>query len=403
MKLFERPIYLERLWRWRDKDVIKVISGMRRCGKSTLLQLFQSRLLASGVKKSQVVAINLEDLKFSDLSSWRELWDYIKPKLKAGKKTYVFLDEIQRVQEFEKLVDGLYANKDVDVYITGSNAYLLSGELATYLSGRYVEIRMQPLSFREYCAALSVDSDFMRHYAEYVRWGSLPYVLTLADTARQVGDYLDGIYNTVLVKDVLSRKRLSDTSLVNRIARFLFDNVGNLVSVRNVSNNLNAGGASTNANTVDGYIDALCDAFLFYKAERFDVRGKALLRSGFKYYAADLGLRNRLIGYRVGDYGHVLENVVYLELLRRSQNVYVGQHDSSEIDFVTRDNGELQYYQVAETVRDHETREREYAPLRALRDSYPKTLITLDEEPPADLDGIRQINAIDFLLGRGYL
>ena len=398
MQLFKRPFYLNRLLRWRDRDLIKVITGIRRCGTSTLLQLFRDELKALGVEEAQLVVCNFEDPDTPEFRTWREAWDFIKAQLPSSRKVYLFLDEVQRVPEFEKLLDGLHTRKLIDLYVTGSNAFLLSGKLATYLSGRYVELRMQPFSFKEYCDALQVNTDYAHHYANYQRYSSFPYALTLGNDAMLVSDYLDGIYNTVLVKDVLSRKRLVDATLINRIAHFLFDNIGNLTSLRNIAGCISAAGLKTTSATVDGYLDALCDAFLFYKVARYDIRGKELLSSGHKYYAADIGLRYRKLGHRVGDSGHILENIVYLELLRRSTNVFIGQHDTREIDFVTRDEGNLHYYQVSETLRDPQTREREFAPLLALRDHYPKTVITLDEEPPASLNGIQQINAYEFLL-----
>ena len=398
MDYINRPYYLQQLKRWKDHDLIKVVTGVRRCGKSTVLEMFRRELRRDGVADSQLVALNFEDPDTPEYSTWRDAWEYIKSRLATNGKTYVFLDEVQRVPDFEKLVDGLHSRKDIDVYITGSNAYLLSGDLATYLSGRYVELKMQPLSFREYCDAVGGDGDYARKYVDYLRGSSFPYAVALGRDAALVGDYLDGIYNTVLVKDVLRRKKLSDAGLVDRIARFLFDNIGNIASLRNIAGSLSAGGAKTNGNTVEGYVDSLCDAFLFRKAQRFDIRGRELLSSGCKYYAADIGLRYRLSGNRPDDSGRILENVVYLELLRRSNNVLVGQHDGREVDFVTRDGDDIRYYQVAETVRDPATREREYASLLAIRDHYPKTLITLDEDLPASLNGVRQINAYDFLL-----
>lgn len=397
--LIARPTYVEHLLRWKNRDVVKIVTGVRRCGKSVVLRLFRERLLRSGVPPDRIVAFDFEDPDTPDFASWRDVWAQIRPKLKPGETTYVFLDEIQRVPEFEKLVDGLHARKGIDVYLTGSNAWLLSGELATYLSGRYVEIPMHPLSFLEYCDAVGARGDYARRYVEYVRFGSFPYVVSLGRDPMLVKDYLDGIYNTVLVKDVLRRKRLSDAGLVDRIARFLFDNVGNVSSLRNIAGALTAGGSKTSGNTVEGYVDALCEAFLFWKAPRYDIRGKEILSSGCKYYAADPGLRYRLSGNREGDSGRVLENVVYLELLRRHGNVFVGQHGSREVDFVTRDGDDIRYFQVAETVRDAATREREYAPLLAIRDHRPKMLLTLDEDPPSDRDGIRRVNVLDFLMG----
>lgn len=398
MEFYDRPLYLERLKKWRDHDMIKVITGIRRAGKSTLLEIYRNWLEKSGVSRNRMVSVNFEDPDVPEFTTWREAWEYLKPLLSNKVRTYVFLDEIQRVPEFEKFVDGLYSHKTIDIYITGSNAYLLSGELATYLSGRYVEIRMQPFSFGEYCAALGVRNDLARHYVSYLKNSSFPYAVRLGGDSELIADYLDGIYNTVLVKDVLRRRRMADVGLVDRIARFLFDNIGNVSSLRGIAGSLNALGVRTNANTIDGYIEALCDAFLFRKARRYDIRGKELLSSGCKYYAADIGLRTRLCGNKVGDTGRILENVVYLELLRRSSHVMVGQHDGREVDFVVRDGNDVRYYQVSETVRAEETRKREFAPLLAIDDNYPKTLITLDEDPVSDLEGVRQVNAYDFLL-----
>lgn len=398
MDYIARPNYVRQLERWRDLDVIKVVTGVRRCGKSTVLEMFRVKLCEDGIDDNQIVVLNFEDPDTPDFKTWRDVWNYIKPLLNANGRTYVFLDEIQRIPEFEKLVNGLHSRKNIDVYITGSNAYLLSGELATYLAGRYVELKMQPLSFKEYCSVVGGDNDYARKYIDYLRRSSFPYALSLGKETSLVGDYLDGIYNTVLVKDVLRRKKLADAGLVDRIARFLFENIGNVTSLRNIALSLSVGGVKTNGNTVEGYVDALCDAFLFRRALRYDIRRRELLSSGCKYYAADIGLRYRLSGNKVGDSGRILENIVYLELLRRSGNVLVGQHDEREVDFVTRDGDDIRYYQVSETVRSETTREREFASLLAIKDHYPKTLITLDEDMPASLNGVRQVNAYDFLL-----
>lgn len=399
MRLIDRPFYVDRLWKWRDHQPVKVITGVRRSGKSVLLQLFQRRLLASGVNADQIITYNFESPELPDFGNWREVWQHIAPRLSGERMTYVFLDEVQRVPEFERLIDGLHVLDHVDIYVTGSNAHMLSGELATLISGRYVNITVQPLSFGEFCQAGDYHGDYARHYMEYLQRSSFPYTLSLDGDMSMIGDYLDGIYSTVLLKDVLARRPHGDASLVDRVARFLFDNIGSVTSVRNIANVLSANGMKTNGNTINGYVDALCDAFLFMRARRYDIRGRELLASGCKYYAADMGMRYRVTGNRAGDTGHMLENVVYLELLRRSANVMVGQHDGREVDFVTRNGDDVRYYQVAESVRDDATREREYAPLRAIRDNYPKTLITLDEDLPMNTDGIHQVNAYDFLLG----
>jgi predicted AAA+ superfamily ATPase len=333
-----------------------------------------------------------------EFKTWKEAWIFIKSNLLENQKTYLFLDEVQRVPEFEKLVDGLHSRKELDIYITGSNAYLLSGELATFLSGRYIELKMQPLSFKEYCDALHVTGDYARHYMNYQQMSSFPYALALNNEKELIGDYLEGIYNSVIIKDVLSRKRLMDASLIDRLCHFLFDNIGNVTSLRNIANCINALGIKTCSTTIDSYLDALCDAFLFYKVQRYDVKGKAFLQSGYKYYAADIGLRYHKLGHRPGDSGHILENIIYLELLRRSSNVFIGCCGANEIDFITRDGADVHYYQVSETLRDDQTRKREFAPLLALKDHHPKTVITLDEDPKSNLDGVQQINVYDFLL-----
>ena len=401
-KLVQRPTYLARLLKWRGKALVKVVTGIRRCGKSVLLEMFRTELQKQGIAPKQFVVFNFEDPDTPEYPNWKAVWEDIKPRLCPDQMTYVFLDEVQRVPEFEKLVDGLCTKKNVDVYITGSNAYLLSGELATYLAGRYVEIQMQPLSFREYIDGVGAKGDFVRQYLNYLRQSSFPYALALEGDVPIISEYLDGIYNTVLVKDVMQRKKLSDVGLVDRLARFLFDNIGNVTSMRNIAACLGNAGVKTNANTVEGYVETLCDSFLFWKAQRYDIRGKAILQGGCKYYAADMGLRYRLLGNRVGDSGRILENVVYLELLRRAPTVLVGSQDGREVDFVTREGSSVHYYQVAETVRDIETRTREYAALESIADHHPKTLITLDEELPATNNGIRQINAFDFLLDTTY-
>ena len=401
-KLVQRPTYLARLLKWRGKALVKVVTGIRRCGKSVLLEMFRTELQKQGIAPKQFVVFNFEDPDTPEYPNWKAVWEDIKPRLCPDQMTYVFLDEVQRVPEFEKLVDGLCTKKNVDVYITGSNAYLLSGELATYLAGRYVEIQMQPLSFREYIDGVGAKGDFVRQYLNYLRQSSFPYALALEGDVPMISEYLDGIYNTVLVKDVMQRKKLSDVGLVDRLARFLFDNIGNVTSMRNIAACLGNAGVKTNANTVEGYVETLCDSFLFWKVQRYDIRGKAILQGGCKYYAADMGLRYRLLGNRVGDSGRILENVVYLELLRRAPTVLVGSQDGREVDFVTREGSSVHYYQVAETVRDIETRTREYAALESIADHHPKTLITLDEELPATNNGIRQINAFDFLLDTTY-
>ena len=398
--MIARPYYLDWLGRWRDKDVIKVVTGLRRCGKSTLFHLYRQKLIESGVAENQIIALDFEDPEFGFLQTYADVWEHLKSRIVSGRKTYVFLDEVQRVSEFERLVDGLYFKKNLDVYITGSNAYMLSGELATFLSGRYVEIQMMPLSFSEYAQGVSTAGGYLEHYRDYLRFSSFPYAVSLNKDAAMVQDYLAGIFKTVLMKDIVTRKNIRDVPLLERVVRFLFDNVGNLTSLRKVRDTMESSGSKISQHTLESYAEALCETFLLYRAGRYDVKGKELLRTGYKYYAADIGLRHYLLGGRGGDDGRILENIVFLELKRRSREVFVGKVGNAEVDFVTRDGDNLCYYQVAASVIDAGTLARELAPLDAIKDHHPKRLITLDYSLPTSHNGIRQLNALDFLLGK---
>jgi len=393
-----RPRYLEWLLKWRNKDMVKVVTGIRRCGKSTLLALYQKRLIETGVNPGQIISINFEDNDYADLTTRQEVWTFLKRRLAPKRKNYVFLDEVQRIPEFEKLVDGLYVKKNADVYITGSNAYLLSGELATFLSGRYVEIRMQPLSFAEYASAVGGSVSYETLYRNYLRFSSFPYARMLGSDTGMIHDYLSGLYNTILVKDVLTRKGIKDVAVLERITRYLFDNIGNLTSIRKVADTLVSSGCKVSYNTVENYITALCETFLLYQARRFDVKGRDYLKTGAKYYVADIGLRFFLLGSKGEDAGHILENIVYLELLRRCRTVSVGKVDRQEVDFITQDGSDVRYYQVALSVRDGNTLRRELAPLQAIRDNHPKYVLTLDQDLESNHDGIRRLCVFAFLM-----
>lgn len=395
--MFDRPKALEWLKLWKDRDLIKVVTGIRRCGKSTLFALFQDSLKKDGIAADRIIALNFEDPDLAELDTSKKVWQALEPRLSATEKNYVFLDEVQRIPDFEKLVDGLFVRKNIDVYMTGSNAYLLSGELATYLSGRYVALRLDPLSFAEYCAALGAHSDYARHYSNYIRTGGFPYLVTLPDGPAR-DDYLRGIFNTALLKDVVARQGAKDVALLERVTRFLFDNIGNPTSVGRICTALESSGAKPAFQTVEGYVRALCEAFIINRVGRWDVRGKDFLKTNAKYYLEDLGLRRILLGTRMGDFGRILENVIYLELRRRHRTVATGAIDRAEVDFVANDGDDTAYYQVALSVRDEQTLKRELAPLLSIHDNYPKFLLTLDEDPEASYDGIRQLNALDFLL-----
>ncbi len=393
----ERPFYINWLDSWRDKDVIKVVTGIRRSGKTTLLELFREKLLAEGVPGERIVSVNFEDPSVGDFSDYRAAWDFIRRQFPAEGKAYVFLDEVQLVPGFERVVDGLFARKDCDVYITGSNARFLSGDLATFLTGRYVEVRIGPLSFAEYRAAFPG-----RHqtdaFNDYLRFGGFPFAASLPCGSRSMRDYLSGILDTILYKDIVARKGIRDAAMLKRLACFVFDNIGSNLSVNRIVGTFKADGVSVPHATLDSFLDALCEVFLVLKASRYDIKGRDYLKTNAKYYVADPGLRWVLVGDRGGDLGHLLENIVFLELKRRYGDVYVGTANGREVDFVAFENAAPRYFQVALTVRDEETLKRELTPLKAICDQYPKTLIALDYDPPFDHDGIRQVNAIDFLL-----
>ncbi len=392
--MVSRYEYLEKLKKLKGMQVIKVVSGVRRCGKSTLLMQFREHLRESGMEEERIIALNFEDVANEALLDYRALYKYVTDRLVPGKMTYVFLDEIQAVPEFQKAVDSLFIKENVDVYITGSNACMLSGELATLLSGRYMEIRMLPLSFAEYCEL--VGGSRKEAWNAYFRNGGFPYAARISDSDIR-NDYLSGIFNTVLLKDIVSRKRIQDVQLLESMVRFLFDNLGSMVSSKKISDSLTSYGRRTTSITVENYIQALMESFILYKAGRYDIRGKQHLKSLEKYYLVDVGLRRLILGDKNADIGHILENIVYLELLRRGYRVSIGKIGELEIDFVA-DRGENRvYYQVAASVLDPATFAREIAPLQKVNDHYPKFIISMDEISVNE-DGIRQINIMDFLL-----
>lgn len=395
--MIERKEYLESLKTWKDKDLIKVVTGIRRCGKSTLFDLFIEYLKSNNIEENQIIKINLEDPEYN-FSDYRDLYNYVKEKLNPDKKNYVFLDEVQNVLEWEKAVDGLYIKKNVDVYITGSNAYLLSGELATYLSGRYIEIKMLPLSFKEYVNYYQKD-DYQQLYLNYINRSSFPYAVNL-DNEKEIDDYLENIYNTILLKDVVSRKKIADSTMLQSVAKFMFSNIGNLLSIKKIADTMASDGRKLSVHTVDSYLEALVDSFVFNKVSRFDIKGKQYLISGEKYYATDVSMRYSLLGRKNLDVGHILENIVYLELLRRGYKVYIGKTGDKEVDFVAENKDGFTYFQVALTVRDEKTLERELSALQSINDHYPKFILTLDMDPDADFDGIKKINVLNWLLDK---
>jgi len=394
-----RQEYLNSLINFRHKQLIKVVTGIRRCGKSTLFELYQDYLKADGVTCEQIIHINLEDGEFAELETSKQLYYYVKERLLPDKQMYVFLDEVQRVDEFQKAVDSLYVKKNCDVYITGSNAYLLSGELATLLSGRYIEIKMLPLSFKEYVSTFPEDNNVDRRYTDYIQNSSFPYALELK-RAKDRRLYLQSIYDTIVLKDIVARRRFPDVEMLQSVVRFMFHNIGNLNSTKKIADTMTSAGRKISVHTVESYLTALTKSFILYKTSRYDIKGKQHLKTGDKYYAADIGLRYALLGTTKADMGHILENIVYLELLRRGYEIYIGKVGQAEVDFVAiGDEGE-EYYQIAYTVVDADGRtlERELAPLEAISDHNPKFLLTMDYTPLISHNGIKQINALDWLL-----
>ena len=406
----DRKEYLDFLVKSKDRQIIKVVSGVRRCGKSTLFEIYKDFLLENGVAKNQIISINFEDMDYEELTDYKKLYEYIKSKMIGDKKNYIFLDEIQHVDKFEKVVDSLFIKENTDLYITGSNAYFMSSELATLLSGRYIELKMLPLSFKEYYQAKleyeklehkenRTSKTIIQYYNEYIVNSSFPYTLQLDSDLKNIHEYLSGIYNSVLLKDIVARLKISDVMRLESVVKYIFDNIGNLTSLSKIANTLTSMGRKTDAKTIEKYIRGLTDSLLVHEVSRYNIKGKEFLSTLSKYYVTDLGLRQMILGNRNIDMGHILENIIYLELLRRKGNVYVGQFDKNEIDFVVINSNEIEYYQVALTVLDENTLKRELDAFKNIKDNYPKYLITLDDVMVnTDYDGIKVVNALEWLL-----
>ena len=401
MRLIPRKNYLDFLKRHKDKQIIKVVSGIRRCGKSTLFHLFKEELLKEGVNRENIISINFEDLDYEALQDYRTLYKYVIARMQNDGMNYIFLDEIQHVTEFEKAVDSLFIKDNADVYITGSNAYFMSGELATVLSGRYVELKMLPLSFKEFCESsnLSHNHSLSEIYEKYLTDSSFPYTMQISGKQPDIKEYLEGIYNSVILKDVVGRLRISDVKMLQSLIKYVFANVGSLMSINKISNSMTSFGRKIDNKTVERYLTGLLDSLLIYQADRFDVKGKELLKLNSKYYVADAALRYLIVGRKGQDTGHILENVIYLELIRRGYEVYVGALKNGEIDFIAKNSEGICYFQVSESTMDESVLKRELQPLKSVNDNYPKYLLTLDEiNSEADYDGIRKINALKWLL-----
>ncbi len=398
MEIIERNNYLNKLLALKDKQIIKIVTGIRRCGKSTLLEMYQHRLLLNGVESNQIIAVNFESFDFLELRDPKKLYEYINSRISVTKMNYIFLDEIQHVYKFPDVVNSLFIKKNVDLYIAGSNAYMLSSEIATLISGRYVEIPMLPLSFKEYVQSTGDMRDLSLKYANYTRYGGFPYSLELRDQPQELNDYLRGIYSTIVLKDVVDRKKVSDVMMLENVMRFAFDNIGNILSTKRIADTMTSNGHKIDVKTVEKYLSALIESFVLYQTKRYNIKGKQYLKTLEKYYVVDMGLRSMLLGSASFDVGHILENVVYLELLRRGRQMYVGKVDELEVDFVATDADSLCYYQVAATVREPSTLLRELAPLQNINDNNPKYLLSLDDESNISHNGIMQINVLEWLL-----
>ena len=399
MPLIQREQYLEFLRRHKDQDVIKVVSGVRRCGKSTLFELFKQELLASGVKANQIISINFEDLEYEPLQEYHALHEYIVERLILETPMYVFLDEVQHVPQFEKVVGSLFIKPNVDIYITGSNAYFMSSDIATLLTGRYVQVEMLPLSFKEFHSAYSQQNlSDMDIYNLYIEHSSFPR-LVHAEDDESIDEYLESILNTVILKDIVTRLKITDVPLLLDIIKYLLANIGSLINPTKIANTLTSYGRKTDNKTVEKYLQGLKDGLLIYEVDRFDVKGKALLQRNAKYYVVDSAFRKFLLSRTDSDRGHILENIVYLELIRRGYRVYVGHLQNGEIDFVAKMPHRLEYYQVSYSVMDDTTLRRELSPLEKLDDNYPKYLLTMDVLHKTDNhNGIEQKNVLDWLL-----
>lgn len=404
MNNLSRDSYLNQLEAFKDKQIIKVITGIRRCGKSVLMEQFMSRLKKDGVTDEQIIFIKLDDMEFEDLLDYKNLYVHIKNRL-TKKRNYIFIDEVQLCKDFQKPVESFFSNPNCDIYLTGSNADVLSGELATLLSGRYITIEMQPLVFSEYLElSKKYESEknnpsIEQKFFDYEKFGGFPFTLQLEKNTENINQYLNGIYNTIIVKDIARRHQINDISTLESVIKFIFSNTANILSSKKIADTLTSGGRKVSQPTVENYLHFLQECFLIYRVERFDVRGKEILKSLAKYYIADSGLRNTLLGYRNIDTGHLLENLVFLELKKRRYKIFVGKNQEAEIDFVLEKQNQIIYVQVSESIKEKETFNRELGAFKNINDNYPKIIITSDRIPNTDFNGIKIINSYDFFMG----
>ena len=400
-----RPEYLNKLLRFKDKQLIKIVTGVRRSGKSTLLELYRTGLEKQGVLSEQIQSINLENPMFRNLLDWESLYDHIQKHLLPGKMNYLFIDEIQMVKDFQKAADGLFIKKNVDLYLTGSNSKMQSGQWATLLSGRYIEIHMFPLSFREYAGTYQKPATVDHKFADYITHGSFPALLQFkndhmpAEELRTISHhYLEGIYNTIILKDVAEGRMIKEISRLEKVLQFMASVIGSEISIKKISDTMSSDGFKILPLTVESYLDAFHSSYILYRADRYDVKGKKILKTLNKFYLVDMGIRRLLLGNKPSDSGHILENIVYLELLRRGYKVYVGKTGEREVDFVAEGINGTEYFQVAQTIMGQDTLARELSPLESIRDHFPKFILTRDYEPKIFHNGIKLLNVLDWLL-----
>ncbi len=397
--MIARIDYINYLNKFKDMPLIKVISGVRRCGKSTLFLQYIEHLKSNNIDDNHIIFINFEDLEYEEYTNYKTLYNYLNKRIIDSKKYYIFLDEIQNVEKYEKTVDSLLVKGNCDIYITGSNAYMLSSELSTLLSGRYIEIKMFPLSFKEYVSYYKdVNNNYEDLFNKYINSSSYPFSINFKEE-NLLNKYLEDIYNSIIIKDISLRIKKLDISLLHRIVKFMFDSIGSILSINNIANKLTSDGYKVDNKTVSKYIEVLTESMFFYKVERYDVKGKNILSSLEKYYVVDIGIRQIKLGRNYTDLGHIIENIVYLELMRRNYNVYIGYFTNAEIDFVAIKNGEMEYYQVCLSLLNEEVLKREVKSLKMINDNYPKYIISMDKVGTNyNIDGIKHINLIDWLM-----
>ena len=394
----KRDDYIRQLLGHKDKPIIKVITGVRRCGKSTLLEIYKRLLLKNGITKKQIIFINFDDILNEELLDYKKLYNFVQSKIIKNKKNYIFFDEIQLVKKFEKTINSLLIKPNIDIYITGSNAYFMSKELATFLSGRYVEINMLPLSFKEYCNARNRSDCIENLYQDYITYSSYPFTLLYNKNKEMIDSYLNGLYNTTMRKDILQKFSIVDNGSLDLVTKFLYSNIGSITSTKKIVNYFNSCGKKIDWKTINKYLNALCLSLLFYRANRYNVRGGLIFRTNEKFYSSDIAIRNIIIRSEYKDEGHIFENIIYLELIRRGYQVYIGQLDNREIDFVAVKGIEILYIQVSASIKDKSTFKREIEPLIKIKNHHPKILLTLDKTTESNFNGIKIKSGLDWLL-----